>query len=145
MRLIAIFLVLLTGACAAPTAQRCHRYDALSLNRENGFAASLDWKDERPIDAGPERVDVSFTVVRPMRGPIEIVHVVGDVEADRWVLNPPDANNVATGLCWVTPPGIFPNCGAVLQDLPFFPAGYYYLRANANTVLEVGLAFYVCD
>ena len=23
--------------------------------------------------------------------------------------------------------------------------GYYYLRANGNTVLEAGLAFYLCD
>jgi hypothetical protein len=29
--------------------------------------------------------------------------------------------------------------------MPYFPGGYYYLRPNANVVLEAGLAFYVCD
>jgi hypothetical protein len=145
MRLTAVILVLATAACAAPAVQHCHRYDALSLTRENGFAASLDWKDERGIDRLPERVDVAMTIVPPLRGPIEIVHVVGDAEADRWALTPPDVNNVASSVCWITPPGVMPNCGATLQDLPFFPGGYYYLRGNGNTVLEAGLAFYVCD
>ncbi len=145
MRLIATLLALLAAACAAPATQRCHRYDALSLNRENGFAAALDWKDERRIDTPPERIEVAFTIVRPLRGPIELVHVLGDIETDHWVLTPPDQNNVASGICWITPPGTLPNCGAVLRNLPFFPSGYYYLRSNGTTVLEAGLSFYLCD
>ena len=145
MRLIPIILALVTVACAPPAAQRCHRYDALSLTRENGFAAVLDWKDDRGIDTVPERIDVALTFVRPLHGPIELVHVVGDVEADRWMLTLPDQNNIASGVCWITPPGGTPNCGATLKDLPYFPSGYYYLRPNGNTVLEAGLAFYLCD
>lgn len=131
-------------ACAPAATQRCQRYDALSLTRENGFAASLDWPTDRVIDAPPERVAVALTVVRPMRGPVELVHVLGDVESDRWVLTLPEQNNVASGVCWITPPAGTPNCGAVLHDLPFFPGGYYYLRANGNAVMEAGLAFYIC-
>jgi hypothetical protein len=147
MRLFAVLTALVAlAACAPPAPQRCQRYDALSLNRENGFASALDWKNGKTIDAPPERIDVAFTVLRPMRGPIEIVHVLGDVETERWTLNPPDQDNVASGICWITPPGMLPGaCGATLQVLPYFPGGYYYLRANGNTVLEAGIAFFLCD
>jgi hypothetical protein len=145
MRLIPIILGLVMAGCASPQVQRCQRYDALSLTRDNGFAASLDWKDDRAIDTPPERVDLSLTIVRPLRGPIELVHVQGDVETDRWVLNPPDQNNVASSVCWISPPGGLSNCSATLQDLPFYPSGYYYLRQNGNTVFEAGLAFLICN
>jgi hypothetical protein len=147
MRLAAVLVsVLAFAACAPAVPQKCQRYDALSLNRENGFAAALDWKNGKAIDAPPERIDVALTVLRPMRGPIELVHVLGDVETDRWSLSPPDQDNVVSGICWITPPGTLPGiCGATLQVLPYFPGGYYYLRSNGNTVLEAGLAFYLCD
>ncbi len=148
MKVTGLIMLTLAGAlaaCAPAAPQRCHRYDAVSLTRENGFAASVDWKGGRTIDVPPERVAVALTVVRPLRGPIEVVHVLGDVETDRWALTLPDQNNTASGVCWIVPPGIMPNCGAVLQDLPYFPGGYYYLRPNGNTVLEAGLSFYVCD
>ena len=142
---LAVAVGLALAACAAPAPQHCHRYDAVSLTRENGFAATVDWKGEGAIDRPPERVDVALTVVRPLRGPVELVHVVGDTEADHWTLTLLDQNNVVTSVCWIVPPGALPNCGAVLQDLPFYPGGYYYLRPNGNTVLEAGLAFYVCN
>ena len=44
-----LLLAALIAACAPPAPQRCQRYDALSLNRENGFAASLNWKNPRTI------------------------------------------------------------------------------------------------
>lgn len=140
-----IVLALTAGGCAPAAPQRCHRYDALSLTRENGFAASLDWKGDRAIDIPPERIDVALTIIRPIRGPVELVHVLGDVETDHWVLTVPDQNNVASGVCWITPPSGTASCGATLQDLPYFPGGYYYLRPNANVVMEAGLAFYICE
>ena len=145
VRAAAIALVLAVGACAPPATQRCHRYDVVSLTRENGFAASVDWKSERAIDVPPERLDVALTILRPIRGPVELVHVVDDIETDRWVLTVLDQNNIASAVCWITPPSGTPNCGATLQDLPYFPGGYYYLRPNANLVVEAGLSFYVCD
>ena len=143
--LLALALASMTAACTPAAPLRCHRYDALALTRENGFAATLDWKGPGAVDTPSERVEVALTVLRPLRGPIEMVHVVGDIEADRWILTPPDQNNVAPVDCWIPPPGSLYNCGATLQDLPYFPSGYYYLRANGNTVLEAGLAFYICD
>lgn len=138
-------LGLLLAACAPPATQRCHRYDALSLTRENGFAAKLEWKDRRMVDSPPERIEVALTVIRPIKGPIELVHVLGDVEEDHWPLAVPDFNNVPTSLCWISPPGAAANCGATLQSVPYSPVGYYYLRPGDNTVLEAGLAFYLCD
>jgi len=133
------------AACSQPAPQKCHRYDALSLTRDNAFAGKLEWKEKRMIDAAPERIEVAMTVIRPIRGPIELVHVVGDVEEDHWTLSVPDFNNVPTSLCWIAPPNGTPNCGASLQNVPFSPLGYYYLRPGDNTVLEAGLSFYLCD
>lgn len=133
------------AGCAAPSPQNCQRYDAISLNRENGFAARLDWKNGRQVDLGVERMEVALTVIRPVRGPIELVHLVGDTEADHWNLTVPYTSNVPTALCSIAPAGSTPTCGAVLQNLPFSPAGHYYLRANDNTVLEAGISFLLCD
>lgn len=138
-------LTLIAGACAPASPQRCHRYDALSLTRENGFAASLDWKDERPIDIAPERLEVALTIVPPILGPVELVHVLGDVETDRWSLTLTTPANVTSTVCWITPPSARANCGATLPDMPYFPGGYYYLRPNANVVMEAGIAFHICD
>jgi len=132
-------------ACNGPAVETCHRYDAISLTRENQFATRLDWKSTRVVDLPMERVEVSLTAIRPMRGPIELVHLVGDTEADHWTLNIPDPNNSPTSICWIATPGATANCGAVLQNVPFSPGGYYYLRAGDNTVLEAGVAFYLCD
>lgn len=147
----AFFLLpLLAGAlavagCAAPAPQNCQRYDALSLNRENGFSARLDWKNGHLVDLGMERMEVALTAIRPLRGPIELVHIVGDTETDHWSLDVPDASSVPTSLCAIAPPGPAATCGAVMQNLPFSPAGYYYLKANDNTVLEAGISFLLCD
>lgn len=131
--------------CTEPKPQACQRYDALSLTRENGFSARLDWKSPRMVDSAVERIEVAVAAIRPMTGPIELVHVVGDSEADHWTLHVPDFNNSPTSLCSISAAGEPPNCGAVLQNPPFSPGGYYYLRAGGNTVLEAGLSFYLCD
>ena len=131
--------------CSEPRVQACQRYDALTLTRENGFSARLDWKVPRMVDLGVERIEVALTVIRPMRGPIELVHLIGDTEADHWTLQVPDFNNSPTSLCSIAAAGAPPNCGAVLQNTPLSPGGYYYLRAGDNTVLEAGLSFFLCD
>lgn len=144
-------LVLMTAlgcvaaACNGPVEQNCQRFDALSLTRDNNFSARLDWNSTRSIDLPVERIEVALTAIRPMKGPIELVHLVGDTEADHWTLSVPDLGNSPTSLCTIAPAGTTPTCGASLLNLPFSPAGYYYLRAGDNTVLEAGLAFYLCN
>lgn len=131
--------------CAEPSIQKCQRYDALSLSPENGFSARLDWNRPQMVDLSVERIEVALTAIRPIRGPIELVHLVGDTEADHWSLSVPDFNNSPTSLCSISPPGGMPNCGATLKNTPYSPGGYYYLRAGDNTVLEAGLSFFLCD
>jgi hypothetical protein len=139
-----VALALAAAGCAAPAPQRCHRYDALALNPENGFAAMLDWKDELAVDTAPERIEIGFTIVKPLKGPVSLVHVVGDLEMQRWDLTPPESPN-ASAVCWISPRTVPANCGVALDAVPYFPGGYYYVRANGNTVLEAGLALYLCD
>jgi len=131
--------------CSEPKLQACQRYDALSLTRENGFSARLDWKNPRMVDLSMERIEVALTAIRPIKGPIELVHTIGDTEANSWMLQVPDYANSPTSLCSIAPAGALPSCGAVLQNVPLAPGGYYYLRAGDNTVLEAGLSFFLCD
>ena len=140
-----VLVAALATGCADPSVQKCRRYDALSLTRENGFSARLDWKNSRTVDLNGERIEVALTVIRPIRGPIELVHLVGDTEADDWNLSVPDFNSSPTSLCTISVPGTAANCGATLVNTPMSPGGYYYLRAGDNTVLEAGIAFYLCD
>jgi len=139
-------LAVVSAGCTAPETVQCQRYDALSLSRDNGFAAALDWKDSRTVDLPGERIEVAVSAVRPMKGPVELVHLIGDAVADRWTLNIPDYNNAPISVCTISPAGgPPPNCGAALKNAPFSPLGYYYLRAGDNTVVEAGLAFFLCD
>ncbi|MFN2375935.1 MAG: hypothetical protein ABR538_05315, partial [Candidatus Binatia bacterium] len=138
-RVAVLALLLALGvSCAPPAVQNCHRYDAVSLHAGNGFAARFDWNDERTVDLPMERVEVALTVVRPVKGPVELVHLVGDTEADRWQLRLPEQNQSLTTVCSVAPPGGWPTCGVSLANVPFSPGGYYFLRAGDNTVLEAG-------
>jgi hypothetical protein len=115
------------------------------MNRENGFAGSVDWNARPLLDAPPDRLELALTLIRPVRGPIELVHLRNDVEVDRWTLTLPDRDTAASTICWIRTPREKAPCGATLSDPPFLPSGYYYLRAQGNVVLEGGLAFYVCD
>lgn len=133
------------SSCTAPAPQACQRYDALALTRENGFSARFDWKAKGHVDLPGEYVEVSLTAIRPMKGPVELVHVVGDTPADTWSLHVPDAGNSLTSVCSITLADSMPACVAVLRNLPLSPGGFWYLRAGDNTVLEAGLAFRVCD
>jgi hypothetical protein len=142
---LAAALAASASSCTDPQVQVCQRYDALSLTRENGFSARLDWKNPRMVDLSVERIEVALTAIRPIRGSIELVHLVGDTEADHWVLHVPDFNNSPTSLCTISAAGGASNCGATLVHTPMSPAGYYFLRAGDNTVLEAGVSFFLCD
>lgn len=141
----ALLVAPLAMGCAAPTVQNCQRYEGVSLNRENGFSTRLDWKSDRFVDLPMESIEVAVSVVPPISGPLELVHVVGDREVDHWSLSVPDVGGGLLSLCRIQDPGVQPNCGATLRNVPFSPGGYYYLRAGDNTVLEAGLAFLLCD
>lgn len=143
--LLAAVLLVTAAACGTPSIQQCQRYDGLSLSRENGFSSRLDWKDTRTVDLPTERIEVSLTAIRPMKGPVELVHLIGNVEADRWTLTIPNFNSSPTSICSIMPTGVPPSCGASLRNVPFSPGGYYYLSTGDNTVLEAGLSFYLCD
>jgi hypothetical protein len=145
IRRAALLLAVILAGCTEPALVSCQRFDALSLTRENGFSARFNWKGSRLVDLPTERIEVALTAIRPIRGPIELVHLVGDTEADVWNLAVPDYNSSPTAICTIASNGYPPNCGAALQNLPFSPGGYYYLRAGDNTVLEAGLAFFLCN
>jgi len=142
---LVIAAALVIGACE-PTAapQRCRRHDGVALVPENGFAASVESDELTLIDLPEERIDLAMSVVRPVRGTIDLVHVVGDREMGRWELTVPDSN-LSTARCLISPASGWFACGAMIREVPYPTGGYYYLRPNGNTVLEAGLSFYLCD
>ncbi len=122
----------------------CQRYDAAALTPENNFAAAVDAGSLKLIEAPPEGIDVSLTVIRPVRGVITLVHVAGNHEAERWDLVIP-ASGQTLARCFIGAPAATSSCRAAIQVPPHSPGGYYYLEANGNTVLEAGLSFRLCE
>ena len=145
IRCVAVLAVITAGACAPATQNgKCLRHEGVALTPENGFAAAVDFPPSVTIDAPPERINVAMMVVRPVRGTIDLVHVIGDRESERWTLVVA-AEDHPLASCWIsTSPGSS-TCRATVQDLPHPVGGYYYLRANGNTVLEAGVSFYLCQ
>jgi len=135
------------AVCACePTAapQRCRRHDGVSLTPENRFAAAVESGELMLIDQPEDRIDLAMTVVRPVRGTIDLVHVVGDREMGRWELNIAESS-LSTARCFISPGGGWFTCGAMIREIPHPTGGYYYLLSNGNIVLEAGLSFYLCD
>jgi hypothetical protein len=137
-------VVLTVAACAPASPQRCHRYDVASLVPENGFAATVPWDLPLAIDTASEHIEVALFVVRPVRAPVDLVHVVGDRETEHWSLQMADLTQT-NAICWISPRDGVSNCGAIIEEVPVWPGGYYFLRPNGNTVLEAGLALYLCQ
>ena len=111
---------------------------------ENDFTAQVPSQGYSVIAAAPERLDLALTIVRPVKGPVTLVHVIGGQEVERWDLNIPPAKR-PIALCRVSPSKKLSSCGATLSELPHPPGGYFYLLPRDNRVLEGGISFYVCN
>jgi hypothetical protein len=151
---IAILVAVGASACSAqPVRLECRRQHAAALAPENGFSASLEAsRFPALLDEPREGIEVAMTVVPPVNGTIELVHVLDGREIDRWALQAPSFDRLPplgdrTNLvCWIpTAGGGLPSCGAWISDVPHPTHGYYYLRAKGNRVLEAGMSFMVCN
>ena len=145
-RAAAVFATLGVTACAPPSGDvpSCRRVEGVVLTRENGFAAIVASDPSVTIDAEPERINVAMTVMRPLHGAIELVHVAGDREAARWRLVPAGGSSPVVG-CTIGLGARWSNCHARVREVPHPVGGYYYLQAHGNTVLEASVSFVLCD
>jgi hypothetical protein len=142
----AVTLACLVAGCApTPTPVRCQSYDVAALTPDNQFAASIDGTGLPLIDQAAEGIEVSLTLIRPISGPITLVHVVAEHEAERWELTTPTGGDQPWARCFISPSPTYSTCSASVANPPVAPGGYYYLLAHQNTVLEAGLSFRLCN
>jgi hypothetical protein len=111
---------------------------------ENDFTAMIPSQGYSVIAAPPERLDLALTIIRPAKGPVTLVHVIGGEEIERWDLVIP-ASKRPIALCRISPLTKLSTCAATLSELPHPPGGYFYLLPRDNRVLDAGISFYTCD
>jgi hypothetical protein len=141
---IAGALASLVLSCSpAPTTQRCSRYDVPSMGPENNFRISLAAATVPALDSPDDRMDVTFSIVPPIAGPVVLVHSEGGSEKSRWQLAVPAGSGISTR-CRIGATAALSTCNATLPALPMTAAGEWSLEPGDNRVLEAGIALRVC-
>lgn len=144
-RSILMGLLLLMTACSPATeTQLCGRREVGSMGPENSFRLTVAEDRFPPLDTSEERIDIAFTIVPPIVGPVSLFQVIDGEQFAKWDLQV-NAQPGIVARCSVGPPPMAFACGAELTDRPHPTGGYYSIEANGNRVLEAGLSFYLCD
>ena len=142
---VAVLCGLLSAGCSGQVGRTsCVRYDAAPLTRTNGFSTVVDDASLSWVDSHPEYIELSLTMVGPLGRPVTLVQTTGGNEVERWELRPSSTNQVLR-VCTISETQPYVGCGASFKAVPHMPQGHYYLLPNDNTVLEAGLAFYLCE
>ncbi len=140
--------LLLVSACSeAVSPETCRRYDNAALVPDRGFSVLVDRTDLPRLDDGADRIELSMLFAQQPTGPVELVHMVDGREVGRWSLRTPLSEHkfAAFVTCWIAPHPGASNCGAFVDEVPHAVGGYYYLSAGTASLVEAGLAFYVCN
>ncbi len=120
----------------------CMSYVAGGFNRENRFAFSVD-KDIWPRMVGNNtRIELTFFFATGKSQNVDLVHVEGDHEIERWTLAV-STENGHLSTCMITADAKTSTCGASIHVMPHDPAGYWYLRGG-DDLLEAGMTFVLC-
>jgi hypothetical protein len=136
-------LVFVLGCSPTPQYLACETYVAGGFNAENGYALSVDAALWPRLQKPSERIELSFLLATRKPRVVELVHVVGSREIERWKLAlPPDDAQVPR--CFISPDPGQSTCGASIHVLPHDASGYYYLRTDGD-VLEAGMSFFLCS
>jgi hypothetical protein len=141
---VALFaaLTLVTGCTASPLKLPCQTYVVGSFTPENHYALSVETTGWPQLDQPREWIEIGLLAARPVTAPIDLVHVLGTQEVERWKLEPP-ATAGATVTCRIAP-GPEGGCGASIRITPQNMSGYYYLEPNGNALVEAGMSFKLC-
>ncbi len=142
---LALVLGFSLAACSAnPISLRCQRYDLASLTTDNDFTAVIPENVLPLLDAGPDHIIVSMSVLRPVEGHITLVQIIDGTEFGRWELELPSGNDIVV-TCRIATSRQASTCGAILREQPHPPGGYYYLQPPSPQILEAGLSMYICN
>jgi len=114
-----------------------------SFTPENNYALSVHPDTWPQIDQGQEWIEIGFLTAHPPTAPIELIHVSGTREVERWKLQIPITQGMSP-VCKIATLPESSNCGAVIHVRPQNMLGYYYLRTNGEPVVEAGMSFKLC-
>jgi hypothetical protein len=139
----AISVAVLLGACAAERVPKCRRIDAPSMGPENAFRISIP-AESAPVLAGEtDRVEVAFTIVPPVEGPVTLVHSLEGGDTTRWELKVGAAAGISTR-CRLGATRALSTCDSSIGNLPLSFAGQWSVEPGKNRLLEAGLGVRTC-
>lgn len=142
--MIAFGIVLSTLGCDPnPRSMACSTYVAGGFNRENRYAFAVDATDWPRLGETPSSIELTFLLASGKPQTVDLVHVLGDREIERWTLQV-RTDNGRLPVCFITAYPETSTCGATVRVLPHDPAGYWYLRGN-DDLLEAGMSFVLCN
>ena len=138
---VAAGVATLLGCDPRPRPIPCGTYVAGGFNRENHFAFALDQPWPFLGNSGSSiELTLLFASGKPQN--VDLVHVSGDREIERWSLDVP-TDNSRLPICVLTSNPATSKCGATIKVVPHDVRGYWYLRGN-DDLLEAGMSFVLC-
>lgn len=141
--LVAVALVASGLGCdPVPRPVACATYVAGGFNRENGFAFAVDSTGWPRLAGAGARIELTFLLAAGKSTTVDLVHVAGDRELERWSL-PVRTENGKFPFCVLAPDAATSTCGATVNVLPHDVGGYWHLRGN-DDLLEAGMSFVLC-
>jgi hypothetical protein len=143
-RLVPILLAAAIGSTNGPTPKPvpCQTYVAGNLTARNKYALSVDDQGWPLLQADAGRIELVFLVLEPQARSVELVHVYGSSELERWELHLP-AHAEGLVRCVLSGNAVTSTCGATIHILPHKVGGYYYLRSEGG-IVEAALSFVLC-
>jgi len=145
--LMMVMFPLLTSCTSSETTIPCHRYEAGHLGRDSDFQLTVPAGEIPLLDASRDRMTLSLSLLPPLTDlttRATLIHTIGGREVAKWNLKLPVPYGISAR-CTIGAARPNSNCGASLTDLPYNPAGTYYLKSDSARLIEAGLSFYVCE
>lgn len=137
-------LALLLGACRpVPIRLPCQVFTVGTFTAENHYSLSVEASDWPLLDQPGEWIEIGFLAARPLKGAVELVHVLGAHEVERWSIRAPHGSGTSP-VCRIATTAGGSTCRATVRVIPQKMQGYYYLDLNGNAVAEAGMSFNLC-
>lgn len=141
--LASLALFVFSSCVTATVVPKCRRIAALSMGPENAYRVSIPVESAATLAGEGDRMDVAFTIVPPLVGPVVLVQKVDGREAARWELKAGSGSGISTR-CRLGATRALSTCDAAIGSLPFATAGEWSIEPLANRVLEAGLSLHTC-
>jgi hypothetical protein len=139
---VALGFVMFAGCTPKPARVACQTYVAGSFTGDNGYALTVDAAQWPTMVKPTEMIELTFLTLGAGGGNLELVHVQGSKEVERWTLQVPKLRD-RLPVCRIAVDPALSTCGGRIRLLPHDVGGYYYLRAG-NEIVEAAMTFLLC-